>query len=69
MALSKLTGLDGETILVRIDQIACAYPSDMFGEGEGSGFDVETISCTKISMINGDVLHVRETAEEILALT
>ena len=69
MSLCKLTNIEGQTVLVRLDQIACAYPSDMFGEGDGAGFDVETVSCTKISMINGDILHVSETAEEILALS
>jgi len=69
MPLCKLTGIEGETILVHLDQIACAYPSDLFGEGDGADFDVKTISCTKISMISGDILHVSETAEEILALS
>ena len=69
MALTKLTGLEGETVLVRLDQIACAYPSNLYGEDGGEEFSVETLSCTKISMICGDVLHVTETPEEILALS
>lgn len=56
-------------VLVRLDQVACAYPSELFGEGDASGFDVKTEACTKISMINGDILHVRETPEEIFALS
>ncbi len=69
MTLTKLTGLEGETVLVRLDQIACAYPSDMYGAGDGEDFNVKTLSCTKISMISGDVLHVTESPEEILALS
>ena len=70
MSLTKLTGIDGETILVRLDQIACAYPSDLFGEGDDmQNFSVETVTCTKTSMISGDVLHVAETPEDILKLT
>ncbi|SCA56072.1 hypothetical protein MTBPR1_170018 [Candidatus Terasakiella magnetica] len=68
--LHKLTGLEGETVLVRLDQIACAYPSNMYGAGENEDeFNVETMACTKISMISGDVLHVIESPEEILALS
>ncbi|WP_135080024.1 hypothetical protein [Terasakiella sp. SH-1] len=68
--LTKLTGLEGETVLVRLDQIACAYPSNMYGAGDsGDEFEVETMACTKISMISGDILHVIESPEEILALT
>jgi len=69
MPLAKFTGLDKETILVRLDQIACAYPANLYGEGNGDEFDVATLSCTKISMINGDVLHVTESPEEIFQLT
>ncbi len=70
MSLTKLTGLEGETVLVRLDQIACAYPSNMYGtEGEEEDFNVEMMTCTKISMISGDVLHVIESPEEILALS
>jgi hypothetical protein len=69
MPLTKLTGLEGETVLLRLDQIACAYPSDMYGAAEGDEFGVETVSCTKISMISGDILHVTESAEEILKLS
>jgi len=69
MALTKLTGLEGETVIVRLDQIACAYPSDMYGGGDDGEFSVETISCTKISMIGGDVLHVNESPEDILTLS
>lgn len=67
--LTKLTGLEGETVLVRLDQIACAYPSNMYGAEEGNEFGVETLACTKISMISGDILHVIESPEEILALS
>ena len=69
MSLQKLTGLEGETVLVRLDQIACAYPSDMYGTGEGDDFNVETMSCTRVTMISGDMLHVIESPEEILALS
>jgi len=67
--LTKLTGLEGECVLVRLDQIACAYPSNLYGAGDDSNeFDVETLACTRLSMICGDVLHVIESPEEILAL-
>jgi len=68
--LTKLTGLEGETVLVRLDQIACAYPSNLYGnDGDEGDFHVETLACTRLSMISGDVLHVIESPEEILALS
>lgn len=69
MTLTRLTDLDGQLVLVRLDQLACAYPSDLFSaQGDGQ-FDVDTTPCTKICMIGGQELFVQETTEELFKLS
>lgn len=69
MGLIKLTDTDEQSVLVRLDQVACVYPVSLYGSDGQTDFGVETVECTKISMINGDVLHVVQSVEDIFEMS